>query len=178
VQIVQLQIPDVQVLEPKVFSDQRGFFFETYSEAAFAKFGIAEHFVQDNHSHSKRHVLRGLHYQVEHAQGKLVRVLQGDIFDVAVDLRPGSITFGKWAGVSLSAENRKMIWVPKGFAHGFYVTSDWADVAYKVSDIYSPQHERTLIWNDPEVGIRWPVSGEPILSSKDLQGHRLRDLQK
>ena len=177
-QMIHLQIPDVLVLEPTVFTDQRGFFFESYSEIAFAKIGITDRFIQDNHSHSNRHVLRGLHYQVEHPQGKLVRVLQGEIFDVAVDLRPESATFGQWAGASLSAENRRMIWVPKGFAHGFSVTSDFADIAYKVSDIYSPQHERTLLWNDPDVGIQWPLSGEPILSGKDQEGHRLRDLKK
>jgi len=177
VQIIHTQIPDVLVLEPKVFADPRGFFFESYSEAAFAKIGITDRFIQDNHSRSGRNVLRGLHYQVQHAQGKLVRVLQGEIFDVAVDLRPGSATFGKWASASLSAENHRMIWVPKGFAHGFLVVSDTAEVAYKVSDIYSPQHERTLIWNDPDVGIKWPLGGAPILSGKDQEGHRLRDMK-
>lgn len=164
----------VVIIEPKVFSDARGCFLEIYNEKSFAEAGITERFVQDNLSHSKRGVLRGLHYQLENAQGKLVRVVDGEIFDVAVDLRPGSKTFGKWTGTHLSAADRKAIWIPKGFAHGFYTLSETADVTYKVTDFYSPKHERALAWNDPDVAIRWPLRGEPILSEKDKAGHSLR----
>jgi dTDP-4-dehydrorhamnose 3,5-epimerase len=177
VQIIHTQIADVIVLEPKVYADKRGFFFESYNENSFAQIGITEHFIQDNHSHSKKNVLRGLHYQTERAQGKLVRVLQGEIFDVAVDLRPKSPTFGKWTGAILSSENHRMIWIPKGFAHGYCVTSETADVSYKVTDIYSPKHERTLLWKDPDVAIQWPLTDAPILSVKDRQGHFLQDLR-
>lgn len=173
--MIETRIPGVLVLEPKVFSDPRGFFLETYSERVFSELGIKEQFVQDNQSHSKKGVLRGLHYQSEHAQGKLVRVLQGEIFDVVVDLRRQSPTFGKWAAERLSSENKKMLWVPKQFAHGFYTLSHSADVAYKVTDFYAPQSEKTLLWNDPDVGIVWPLEGEPILSDKDRAGHRLKE---
>jgi dTDP-4-dehydrorhamnose 3,5-epimerase len=138
--------------------------------------GIAERFVQDNQSYSKQGVLRGLHFQVEQAQGKLVRVVAGEVFDVAVDLRRGSATFGKWTGAQLSSTNHHMIWIPKGFAHGFYTLSEAAEVAYKVTDFYAPQHERTLLWNDPDVSIQWPFKGQPILSGKDSAGMRLKDL--
>ena len=174
--IIQTEIPDVVVLEPRIFSDSRGFFVETYNERSFAAMGIAERFVQDNQSYSKQGVLRGLHFQVEQAQGKLVRVVAGEVFDVAVDLRRGSTTFGKWTGAQLSSTNHQMIWIPKGFAHGFYALSETAEVAYKVTDFYAPQHERTLLWNDPDVSIQWPFKGEPILSGKDSAGMRLKDL--
>jgi dTDP-4-dehydrorhamnose 3,5-epimerase len=139
--------------------------------------GVNAHFVQDNQSHSRKGVLRGLHYQIEHAQGKLVRVLQGEIFDVAVDLRPASPTFGKWTGTWLSSDTHRMIWIPKGLAHGFYTTSETADVIYKVTDFYAPEYERTLVWNDPDVGVVWPLAGEPNLSEKDRSGHLLRDIR-
>ncbi len=171
--ITRTEIPDVLTLEPRVFSDARGFFLETYNERGFAELGIAERFVQDNQSHSKRGVLRGLHYQTEQAQGKLVRVLQGKIYDVAVDLRAGSTTRGKWVGVELSAETNRMIWIPKGFAHGFYTMSETADVLYKVTDFYAPAHERTLLWDDTTVGIRWPLTGEPILSGREWKVFRM-----
>lgn len=174
--IIQTEIPDVVVLEPRIFTDARGFFLETYNERSFAELGIGERFVQDNQSYSKSGVLRGLHFQVEQAQGKLVRAVAGEVFDVAVDLRKGSVTFGKWAGTRLSSMNLHMIWIPKGFAHGFYTLSDTAEVAYKVTDFYAPQHERTLLWNDPDIGIEWPLRGEPILSDKDRAGLRLKDI--
>jgi dTDP-4-dehydrorhamnose 3,5-epimerase len=174
--IIQTEIPDVVVLEPRIFSDSRGFFLEIYNERSFAAMGIAERFVQDNQSLSKQSVLRGLHFQVEQAQGKLVRVVAGEVFDVAVDLRRGSATFGKWTGAQLSSTNRHTIWIPKGFAHGFYTLSETAEVAYKVTDFYAPQHERTLLWNDPDVAIQWPFKGEPILSGKDSAGMTLKDL--
>ena len=174
--IIRTDIEEVIVLEPKVFSDSRGFFLETYNENKFAEIGIKESFVQDNQSHSKKGVLRGLHYQVDCVQGKLVRVLQGEIYDVAVDIRPGSKRFGKWTSTTLSSRNHQMIWIPGGFAHGFYTLSETADVCYKVTDFYAPKHERTLLWNDPEIGIRWPLRGEPILSEKDEKGYFLREL--
>jgi dTDP-4-dehydrorhamnose 3,5-epimerase len=177
-QVMETAIPGVLVLEPKVFSDVRGHFLETYNERVFAELGILERFVQDNQSFSKRGVLRGLHYQVQHAQGKLVRVLQGEIFDVVVDLREASSTFGKWVGQRLSGINKNMIWIPKGMAHGFYTLSDSADVSYKVTDFWSPEFERTLLWNDPEIGIRWPADRMPILSDKDLAGHLLKKFDK
>lgn len=168
--VVRTAIPDITILEPRVFSDSRGFFFEAYNQHTFASLGIDERFVQDNQSHSKRGVLRGLHFQVAQSQGKLVRVLSGEIFDVAVDLRKGATTFGKWVGVRLTAARYQMIWIPKGFAHGFYTLSEEADVLYKVTDFYAPQCERTLLWNDPKIAIEWPVDGEPILSEKDRTG--------
>jgi dTDP-4-dehydrorhamnose 3,5-epimerase len=174
--IIQTEIPDVVVLEPRIFTDSRGFFLEIYNERSFAALGIAERFVQDNQSYSKQGVLRGLHFQVQQAQGKLVRVVAGEVFDVAVDLRRRSATFGKWTGAQLSSTNHHMIWIPKGFAHGFYALSETAEVAYKVTDFYAPQHERTLLWNDPDVAIQWPLKGEPILSDKDRAGMRLKDL--
>jgi len=177
-QIIQTKIPEVIVLEPQTFSDSRGFFLETYNERGFHDLGITERFVQDNQSHSKKGVLRGLHFQIEKAQGKLVRVLQGEIFDVAVDLRPGSKTYGNWAAARLTSTNHHMIWIPKGFAHGFCTLSETADVAYKVTDFYSPQYERTLLWNDPDVAIDWPFEGEPILSDKDRAGYTFRALRQ
>jgi dTDP-4-dehydrorhamnose 3,5-epimerase len=164
-----------------VFRDDRGFFLESYNERAMAELGIADRFVQDNHSQSERGVLRGLHYQVTQPQGKLLRVVRGEVFDVAVDLRRGSPQFGQWTGASLSAENRRMLWVPKGFAHGFLVLSEQAEVLYKASDFYAPAGERTLLWNDPEVGIAWPGMDQagfaPKLSPKDELGKRLRDAE-
>ena len=167
-------IPEVILLEPKVFHDSRGFFFESYNAREFAvATGIDAHFVQDNHSHSQRGVLRGLHYQVKHAQGKLVRVADGEVFDVAVDLRRTSPTCGQWVGVVLSRDNGCQLWVPEGFAHGFLVMSETADVLYKTTDYYDPAHERCLLWNDPTVGIVWPLTGAPILAPKDAQARRL-----
>ena len=164
--VVATAIPDVVVVEPRVFGDARGFFLESWNARAFGELGIDAQFVQDNHSRSQRGVLRGLHYQVEHAQGKLVRVTSGEVHDVAVDLRRSSPTFGRHVGVRLSAENKRMLWVPPGFAHGFVVLSDVADFLYKATDYWHPEHERTLLWTDPALAIDWPVA-EPILSDKD-----------
>lgn len=174
--IVPTEIPEVLILEPKVFEDERGFFFESFNQRAFREAtGLNPAFVQDNHSRSAKNVLRGLHYQIKQPQGKLVRVVAGEVFDVAVDMRKSSPRFGCWVGVTLSAENKRMMWIPEGFVHGFLVLSDSADVLYKTTDYYAPQHERTLAWNDPEIGIRWPLDGEPILSAKDRAGQRLKD---
>jgi dTDP-4-dehydrorhamnose 3,5-epimerase len=171
-------IADVLLIEAQVFGDARGFFLETFRENVFAAHGMAGPFVQDNHSGSQGNALRGLHYQLRQPQGKLVRVVAGEIFDVAVDLRRRSPSFGGWVGVRLSAQNRLQLWVPPGFAHGFYVTSDWAEVTYKATDYYAPEWERTLLWNDPQVGIDWPLSAEqPILSAKDAQGKRLAEAE-
>lgn len=166
------RIPDVLMIEPRVFGDQRGFFMETYQARQFAAHGLTVDFVQDNHSGSRRGTLRGLHYQIQQAQGKLVRVVVGEVFDVAVDLRRSSPTFGRWVGERLSAENRRQLWVPPGFAHGFYVLSEWAEIIYKASEYYAPQFERTLLWNDLAVGIEWPLlDGEGVLlSAKDQAG--------
>ena len=177
-QIQPTELQGVVVIEPEVFSDARGYFLETYNAKTFAEAGIAERFVQDNQSQSKRGVLRGLHYQLEQAQGKLVRVLLGEIFDVVVDIRPGSSTFGKWSGLNLSAAERKMIWIPKGFAHGFYTLSETAEIAYKVTEFYARQHERAILWNDPDLAIRWPLQGKPILSEKDKAGHLFKEFRK
>lgn len=164
-------IPDLFLIEPAVFGDQRGFFFESFNQREFSeKTGVLLPFVQDNHSLSAQGVLRGLHYQVEQPQGKLVRVVQGTIFDVAVDLRPASSTFGKWEGVELSGENRHQLWVPPGFAHGFLVLSPTAEVLYKTTDYYAPEYERSILWNDPTIGIKWPVKGDVQLSKKDQAG--------
>jgi dTDP-4-dehydrorhamnose 3,5-epimerase len=160
----------VRVIEPRVFADDRGFFLESWNARAFEAAGFNATFVQDNHSGSRRGVLRGLHYQVEHAQGKLVRVAVGEVFDVVVDLRTSSPTFGRSFGTTLSAQNRKMLWVPPGFAHGFLALSDFAEFLYKTTDYWYPQHERTLLWNDPALGISWPTSGDPILTPKDAAG--------
>ena len=161
---------DVLLLEPRVLGDARGFFMETWNERAFAALGIREKFVQDNHSRSARNVLRGLHYQIRQPQGKLVRVSAGKIWDVVVDLRRGSPGFARWVGTELDGESRRMLWVPPGFAHGFLVLSDYAEVLYKATDFYAPEHERTLLWNDPALGIAWPLAGEPILADKDRRG--------
>ncbi len=167
-------IPDVILIEPKVFADDRGFFMENYQKQRFVEAGIPFDFVQDNHSKSQQGVLRGLHYQVQQTQGKLVRVVAGEIFDVAVDIRKSSPTFGKWIGDYLSADNKKMLWVPAGFAHGFYVTSPSAEVQYKTTDYYAPQWERTIAWNDPAINIAWPIHDMlPTLSPKDEAGKAL-----
>ncbi|WP_343655936.1 dTDP-4-dehydrorhamnose 3,5-epimerase [Cupriavidus sp.] len=167
-------LPEVLILEPKVFGDDRGFFFESFQAKDFQQAtGVDGHFVQDNHSRSVGNVLRGLHFQVEHPQGKLVRVVAGEIFDVAVDIRKGSPNFGKWVGVSLSAANKRQLWVPEGFAHGFVVTSEHAEVLYKTTDYWYPEHERSLAWNDPEIAVEWPIRGEPVLSAKDQVGMSL-----
>ena len=171
-------IADVLVIEPRVFADERGFFFESFNRRDFAQAtGIDAEFVQDNHSRSVRNTLRGLHYQIQRAQGKLVRVVAGELFDVAVDLRRNSPSFGNWVGNRLSAENKRMLWIPAGFAHGFVVLSETADFLYKTTDYWAPQHERTLLWNDPELGIAWPLAGEPILAPKDQAGKRLAEAE-
>jgi len=172
-------IPDVLLITPEAHADGRGFFMETYHAASFASAGISAIFVQDNHSGSAQGVLRGLHYQIRSPQGKIVRVVVGEVFDAAVDLRSKSPTFGRWVGEQLSAENKRMLWMPPGFAHGFYVLSDWAELVYKVTDDYAPEWERTLIWNDPKVAIRWPLvdGNPPILSPKDASGLQLEQLE-
>lgn len=176
--VIETGIAGLLVLEPKVFGDARGFFMESFNARTFAELtGVKAEFVQDNHSRSGRGVLRGLHYQVQQPQGKLVRVAQGRVFDVAVDLRRSSPTFGKWYGVELSGENHRQFWVPAGFAHGFYVLSDSADFLYKTTDYYAPQHERSLAWNDATVGVQWPLEGEPQLSAKDLAGKPLGECE-
>lgn len=167
------EIPGVVVIELKMFSDDRGFFMETYQRRRFVEAGVGETFVQDNHSRSRPGVLRGLHYQVQQPQGKLIEVLRGEVFDVAVDLRRSSPTFGKWFGLKLGEDSRKLLYVPPGCAHGFYVVNGPADVYYKCTDFYAPQHERTLLWNDPELGVNWPLAGTPVVSAKDLQGQSL-----
>jgi dTDP-4-dehydrorhamnose 3,5-epimerase len=164
-------IPDLLIVEPTVFGDERGFFFESYNARKFTEqTSIEAEFVQDNHSRSARNVLRGLHYQVRQPQGKLVRVVAGSVFDVAVDLRRNSATFGKWEGVELSAENKRMLWIPPGFAHGFLVLSEHAEFLYKTTDYWAPEHERCIMWNDPDLNIAWPLQEEPQLSSKDMNG--------
>lgn len=170
-QVQTTPIPGVLILQPKVFPDARGFFFESYNARAFEQAtGLKRDFVQDNHSRSVKGVLRGLHYQIQHSQGKLVRVVEGEVFDVAVDLRRSSPTFGKWTGVRLSAENKLQFWIPEGFAHGFYVLSKTAEFLYKATDYYYPEFERSILWNDPEIAIEWGVRGEPLLAEKDLKG--------
>jgi dTDP-4-dehydrorhamnose 3,5-epimerase len=178
VKVVRTELPDVLILEPKVFGDERGFFLESYNKRVFRQAtGLDVEFVQDNHSKSRQRVLRGLHYQVHQPQGKLVRVIAGEVFDVAVDLRRGSPSFGKAAASRLDADSKRMIWVPPGFAHGFLVVSDHAEVVYKTTDYYAPEHERTLLWNDPALGIQWPLEGEPILAEKDRRGTPLKQAQ-
>jgi dTDP-4-dehydrorhamnose 3,5-epimerase len=168
---ISTPIPDVLLIEPKVFQDQRGFFLESYQKEIFEKAGIHANFVQDNHSKSHHGILRGLHYQIKQTQGKLLKVIAGEIYDVAVDIRRSSPTFGKWVSLYLSAENKSMLWVPAGFAHGFYVTSSSAELLYKATDYYAPQWERTIAWNDPTLGISWPLQNKsPILSPKDEAG--------
>ena len=174
---IPTSLPGVFILEPRVFSDERGFFFESYNQQSMAEAGILENFVQDNHSSSRHNVLRGLHYQLQQAQGKLVRVVEGEILDVAVDLRRTSPSFGRYEGVRLSAENKRMLWIPLGFAHGFCVKSERAQVLYKATDFYAPTHERTLLWNDPQLKIDWQLDGEPIVSARDQRGVALRDAE-
>ena len=172
---ISTSLPGVVILEPRVFGDERGFFLESYNQKVFAELGIEEHFVQDNHSGSRRNVLRGLHYQIKQAQGKLVRAVEGEILDVAVDMRRSSPTFGGWEAVRLSGENKRMLWIPQGFAHGFRVISEKAQVVYKATDYYAPEHERTVAWDDPDLKIDWELDGEPIVSAKDQRGVALRD---
>jgi len=172
------EIPDVLIIEPKVFGDDRGFFYESFNERRFKELtGITVNFVQDNHSKSVKNVLRGLHYQIQQQQGKLVRVVSGEVFDVAVDIRKSSPTFGLWVGVTLSAANRRQMWIPPGFAHGFVVTSDFAEFLYKTTDYWAPEFERTILWDDPEIGINWPLESAPILSGKDQVGSTLANAE-
>jgi dTDP-4-dehydrorhamnose 3,5-epimerase len=170
-------IPEVVLITPRVFGDERGFFFESWNERAFADAGVNAHFVQDNHSRSSKGVLRGLHYQIRQPQGKLVRVIAGEVFDVAVDIRRSSPTFGRWVGVELTARDRNVLWVPPGFAHGFLVLGEHAEVLYKTTDFYAPEHERTIAWDDPAMAIGWPLDGPPVLSAKDRGGVALRDAE-
>ncbi len=174
---ISTSLPGVFVLEPRVFGDERGFFFESYNQQTMADAGISETFVQDNHSCSSRNVLRGLHYQVKHPQGKLVRAVEGEIIDVAVDLRRSSPGFGRWEAVRLSGENKRMLWIPVGLAHGFHVLSEKAHVLYKATDYYAPEQERTIAWNDPDLKIRWELDEEPIVSAKDQRGVAFRDAE-
>ena len=174
---ISTSLPGVVILEPRVFNDERGFFLESYNEKDFAELGIDQRFVQDNHSSSRRNVLRGLHYQIKQAQGKLVRAVEGEILDVAVDLRRSSPTFGGWEAVLLSGENQRMLWIPEGFAHGFRVISEKAQVLYKSTEYYAPEHERTVAWNDSDLKIDWKLEGEPIVSAKDQRGVALRDAE-
>lgn len=170
----RLAVPDVVLLEPKIFGDARGFFFESYNECVFEDAtGLKPNFVQDNHSRSAKGVLRGLHYQIQQAQGKLMRVVVGEIFDVAVDIRKSSPTFGQWVGERLSAENKRLMWIPEGFAHGFIAVTDFAEVVYKTTDFWSAEHERCIAWNDPALSIAWPLDGPPLLSAKDQQAPTL-----
>jgi dTDP-4-dehydrorhamnose 3,5-epimerase len=175
---IPTSIPDVLVLEPKVFGDERGFFFESYNENVFSEVtGVKARFVQDNHSRSVRHVLRGLHYQIRQPQGKLVRVVHGEVFDVAVDIRKGAATRGQWVGEILSAENKRQMWIPPGFAHGFLVLSETAEFLYKTTDFYAPEYERCIAWDDPDLAIEWPLEGPPQLSAKDRQGVPFRAVE-
>ena len=176
--VIPTNLTGVLIIEPRVFGDERGFFYESYNERTFIeKTGIRTHFVQDNHSRSAKNVLRGLHYQIRQPQGKLVRVVAGSVFDVAVDLRRSSPTFGQWTAAELSAENKRMLWIPPQFAHGFLVTSDHAEFLYKTTDYYSPEHERCIAWSDPQLAIAWPLEGEPILSDKDRKGVAFGDAE-
>ena len=177
-QVITTPLAGVLILEPKVFGDARGFFFESFNTRRFAELtGINSAFVQDNHSRSGKGVLRGLHYQIKQPQGKLVRVIAGEVFDVAVDLRRSSRTFGKWCGNQLSAENKREVWIPAGFAHGFLVLSNSAEVLYKTTDYWAPEHERCIRWNDPQLNIQWPLNGKPILSAKDAKGSAFKDAE-
>ena len=177
-QFIATDIPGLIIIEPKVFGDARGFFMETHNERAFRDAGIDVRFVQDNYSRSSRNVLRGLHYQIKQPQGKLVRCVAGSVYDVVLDIRRGSPTFGRWLGFELSAENKRMVWVPPGFAHGFMVTSDTAEFTYKVTDFWAPEHERSVQWNDPALAITWPLGGtQPTLSKKDAEGIPLAQAQ-
>ncbi|MBC3810591.1 MULTISPECIES: dTDP-4-dehydrorhamnose 3,5-epimerase [Undibacterium] len=175
---IPTNLPEVMIIEPKVFGDERGFFFESFNAKKFAELtGVDVEFVQDNHSLSAKNILRGLHYQIKQAQGKLVRVVTGEVFDVAVDIRKSSPRFGQWTGVVLSAENQRQLWIPPGFAHGFVVLSDKAEFLYKTTDYWAPEYERSLQWNDPAIGIEWPIQGEPVMSAKDQQGKLLADAE-
>lgn len=177
-QIQTTSIPDVLIIEPKSFGDERGFFYESFNQRRFTELtGVTANFVQDNHSKSAKNVLRGLHYQIQQAQGKLVRVVSGEVFDVAVDLRKSSLTFGNWVGVTLSAANKRQLWIPEGFAHGFVVTSESAEFLYKTTDYWAPEYERSISWDDPAIGIEWPAGLAPILSGKDQLGTLLADAQ-
>jgi dTDP-4-dehydrorhamnose 3,5-epimerase len=178
-EFTRTQIPDVVVIDPVVFEDERGFLMETWQAARFRDAGIDATFVQDVHSRSAKGVIRGLHYQIERAQGKLIRVIRGDLFDVAVDLRRSSPTFGQWVGETLSAGNRRLMWVPAGFAHGFMVLSEYAEIEYRMTDYHSPEHGRSIVWDDPDIGIDWPrIDGhEPTLSPKDMDGVSLKDAE-
>lgn len=176
--VIQTDLPGVLILEPRVFGDERGFFYESYNQKTLASVAdINLPFVQDNHSRSAKNVLRGLHYQIRQPQGKLVRVTAGEVYDVAVDIRKSSPYFGKWVGIRMSAENKRMVWVPPGFAHGFQVMSDYAEFLYKTTDYYAPEFERCIAWNDPELGIDWPQDGEPQLSAKDRMGIPLKSAE-
>jgi dTDP-4-dehydrorhamnose 3,5-epimerase len=178
IQVTATALPEVKIIEPKVFGDARGYFYESFNAVEFAEHveaGVT--FVQDNHSRSAKGVLRGLHYQIQHAQGKLVRVVEGEVFDVAVDIRKSSPNFGKWVGVTLSRENHRQLWVPPGFAHGFVVLSESAQFLYKTTDYWFREHERSIVWNDPAIGIEWPVDFEPLLAAKDAAGKRLADAE-
>ena len=176
--IIKTEIPDVLIIEPKVFGDARGFFYESFNQKVWReKTGIDAVFVQDNHSRSARNVLRGLHYQIRQPQGKLVRAIRGAVFDVAVDLRRKSPTFGRWVGTELSEENRRQLWIPVGFAHGFLVLSDVAEFLYKTTDYWAPEYERTIIWNDPDLAVAWPLQGEPVLSAKDAKGIAFKEAE-
>ncbi|MDR0241797.1 MAG: dTDP-4-dehydrorhamnose 3,5-epimerase [Burkholderia sp.] len=178
IQVTATALPEVKLIEPKVFGDARGYFYESFNAREFEEHvAPGVEFLQDNHSLSAKGVLRGLHYQIRHEQGKLVRVVEGEVFDVAVDVRKRSPNFGKWVGVVLSAENRRQMWVPPGFAHGFLVLSDAAQFLYKTTDYWYPEHERCIVWNDPEIGIEWPVDGEPLLAAKDAAGARLSEAE-
>ena len=176
--VTPTSIPSVLLIEPRVFGDTRGFFFESFNQRAFNQAtGLDVNFVQDNHSRSSKGVLRGLHYQIQQPQGKLIRVVRGSVFDVTVDLRKSSPTFGQWVGVELAEDNHRQLWIPPGFAHGFYVLSDSADFLYKTTDYYAPEFECGLIWNDPTIGIEWPLNTQPIISTKDAQGKKLADAE-
>ena len=176
--VIASELPDVLILEPRVFGDERGFFYESFNARAFSEAtGLHREFVQDNHSRSQRGVLRGLHYQLQQAQGKLVRVTAGEVYDVAVDIRRSSPTFGRWTGVHLSAENKRQLWLPEGFAHGFLVLSEYAEFLYKTTDYYAPAHERCIRWDDPSLAIDWPLDGAPQLSTKDQAGPSLADAE-
>lgn len=178
ISVIDTSIPDLKIIEPKVFGDARGFFYESFNAQEFAQaLGREVNFVQDNHSRSTKNVLRGLHYQIQHPQGKLVRVVAGVVFDVAVDVRKASPTFGQWHGVELSAENKRQFWVPEGFAHGFVVLSDSAEFLYKTTDYWFPEFERSILWNDARIGIEWPIDGEPMLAAKDAAGKTLGDAE-
>ena len=177
--IITTDIPDVLIIEPKVFGDARGFFYESFNQKVWQeKTGLTTAFAQDNHSRSEKNVLRGLHYQIQQPQGKLVRVVRGAVFDVAVDLRQSSLNFGRWVGVELSEDNHRQLWIPEGFAHGFLVLSDFAEFLYKTTDYWAPQYEITIIWNDPDLAIAWPLQDTPTLSAKDAKGTIFKEAEK